>query len=272
MPKCLRCGFTPQADAKVCPKCGAALYSSDVYTALESLSGYYDAEKSAFVHSESVIVFKGETKNEAIDRITKGKIRKGRVFGSLFVLAFAALLLLSIGNYMSAASGPKPVEYSPSIPTGSYVTYEVRTVLPIAESFIEGEEDSKTIYCFVEGTDKTYSLAAIDSETIRKKLSDYSSSSNAYNRENYTRIKGYVTEMGQNEKSKLDSAFTSAGMNFDSSRYIQVDSSSKVTTATILLLLSLLVLGFGFIIWTFGFKKSKIEAEKVKKAFKEGNL
>ena len=273
MAQCSRCGYTYDGDLRVCPKCKSALASSDYKTALDSLSGYYDPATQTFVRNESVVIFKGETKKEAVRRVTKGKIRTALIFGIVIFAVFGALLYSSIGRFVSFTAAPDAVVYKSDSPEGAYVMLEANALIPLAESYYEPALNEKTVYCFARGTDKTYALVGMNYDQLNGRYRKIRFGTDGYDETKTAKIKGTVTKTGSKELSEIQSAITQAKMNFSPVNYISVDSgTSKALTGTILLLLSCFVLGLGLIILSFGFRKARRQAKNVKNAFRKENF
>lgn len=273
MARCSRCGNSCADDIAVCPKCGAALRSTDVLTALDSLSGSYDSESSAFIHSESVVVFKGETRKEAVNRITKGKSRKAFAFGLAIIIVFAAFAAACATRFASTAKTPRAVDYTSSSPAGSTVRYNVNTLIPVVEVYYDFDVEERVVYCFARGEDGGYAVAGIPSKKLDTKYKSIVFDDDNFNGSSSLKLQGAVTAMEAKEKKDFNDTLASAGVQFEASNYINIspDTSSAVT-GTILLLLALFVLGFGFMIWSIGFRATYRKAQKVKKAFDKGNF
>ena len=273
MPQCPRCGYSYDGDLRVCPKCKAALASSDYKTALDSLSGYYDPATSTFVRNESVVIFKGETKKEAVRRVTKGKIRTAFIFGIIIFLMFGALLASSITRFLSTGSAPDPVAYTQDAAEGTNVIFEADSLIPLAEAYYDNAPNDKTVYCFARGADKTYALVGLSYEQLNGRYRKIQFGTDGYDGAKPLKIKGIVTKTGSKELSEIKSTIEKAKMNFEPVQFIKVDSgSSKALTGTILLLLSLFVLGLGLIILSFGFRKARRQAKNVRNAFRKENF
>ncbi|MBQ6264815.1 MAG: hypothetical protein IJK60_05140 [Clostridia bacterium] len=273
MSQCPRCGYSYDGDLRVCPKCKAALVSSDYKTALDSLSGYYDSASSTFVHNESVVIFKGETKKEAVRRVTKGKILTAFFCGVLIFALFCVLFTQSLGKFLALGKVPDAVAYTADSSEGTYVAFEANTLIPIAESYYEPDIGEKTVYCFASGADKTYALVAMNYDRLNGKYRNIQFGTDEYDKTKTAKIKGTVTKTGSKELSEIQSAMTQAKMNFNPVKYINVDSgASKVLTGTILLLLALFVLGTGLVVLSFGFRKVRRQAKNVKNAFRRENF
>ncbi len=273
MPQCARCGYSYDGDLRVCPKCKAALVSSDYKTALDSLSGYYDSDSSTFVHNESVVIFKGETKKEATERITKGKIRTAFIFGVIIFAVFGLLLASSIGKFTNAADASAAVAYTKDSTVGTSVSIEANSLVPLAEAYYNTGAGGKTVYCFARTTDKAYAVVAVTYEQLNGKYRKIQYGTDDFDETKSYKIKGVVTETGGKELSELKKAIDEAKMNFDPSRFISAGSdSSDALTGTVLLLLSCFVFGVGLIILSFGFRKARRQAKNVKNAFRKGNF
>lgn len=273
MPQCPRCGYSYDGDLRVCPKCKAALVSSDYKTALDSLSGYYDSATSTFVHNESVVIFKGETQKEAVRRVTKGKIRTALFFGIIIFALFCVLLAQSIGKFLALGAAPDAVAYTADSPEGTYVLLEANALIPLAESYYEPDINEKTVYCFASGADKTYALVGMNYDQLNGRYRKIQFGTDGYDETKTAKIRGTVTKTGSKELSEIQSAITQAKMNFTPVNYISVDSgTSQALTGTILLLLSCLVLGLGLIILSFGFRKARRQAKNVRNAFRKENF
>ncbi|MBQ4244599.1 MAG: hypothetical protein II702_06770 [Clostridia bacterium] len=276
MSQCVRCGYKCDGDIPVCPNCKTALVSSDVHTALDALSGYYDYDTASLIENDSVVVFRGETQKEAIRRVTKGRSRAAFICGLVFTLVFAAVLYAAVLNYSAAGKTPKAVGYRSDVPEGTYVTYEIKALVPLAESHYSvdlADEDGKTIYCLTKGSDGTYAVSALPEDLLYGKYTEQNYGGDAFASEKTAQIKGTVTKLGSEESKILKELFDSSKMNFSPENFISVSpATSKAVTGTILLLISLFVLGTGLMVLSFGFRRARRQAAKVKKAFKEGNF